>query len=275
MILNKLFKLLKLILNPIKYIRKEINLGIDDFFTNSHNYESIEQNLTDNDIFIVGYPKSGNTWMQHIIASLVFQINPSTMPDKLVQDLVPDIYHIKYFKRYWYFAFFKSHELPKPEYKKVIYLVRDGRDAMISYYHYLNKVENKPTTLKQLIENEDIFPSKWHIHLQSWKENPYNSEIIFVKYEDLLANTLKELKRICDFLNIERKQEVLEMVATGCNFSNMKAKNEEFGWGHRIIKNNSFFRNGRRGDYLSEMPIELKEKFEKESIEMLKMYGYE
>ena len=268
-------KLIKFIQNPKKYIRNKIDSGVHSIFTEDFKYQSIKQGFKNDDVFIVGYPKSGNTWMQHIIGSLVFQINPLTMPDKLVQDLIPDVYHIKYFKRYWYFGFFKSHELPTPQYKKVIYLVRDGRDAMVSYYHYLNNVEKKPTTLEALIEGENIFPSKWHIHLKAWQENPYNSDIIYIKYEDLLSNPLIELRRICHFLNIIRSEQVLTMVIEGCNFANMKAKNKEFGWGHKIIQDNTFFRNGRKGDFKSEMPKPLKQQFEKESMEVLKFFGYE
>lgn len=273
--MSKIRRLFKLAQNPKKYIQNKINEGIESTFTVDFKYHSIKQGFKEDDVFIVGFPKSGNTWMQHLIASLVFQINPLTMPDKLVQDLVPDIYHIKYFKRYWHFAFFKSHELPKPDYKKVIYLIRDGRDAMISYYHYLNKVENRSITLHKLMEDEDIFPSKWHSHVALWTQNPYNSDILFIKYEDLLSNTIKELKRICAFIQIERSDEVLKLVASGCDFNNMKVKNKKFGWGHKIIQNNTFFRNGRTGDFIAEMPDELRIKFESENMEMLKLYGYE
>jgi len=44
------------------------------------------------DIFIVGYPKSGNTWMQNLVAGVIYGIDARLAPDSLIQDLVPDVH---------------------------------------------------------------------------------------------------------------------------------------------------------------------------------------
>ncbi|MCX7411931.1 MAG: sulfotransferase domain-containing protein, partial [Planctomycetia bacterium] len=41
-----------------------------------------------NDIFIAGYPKSGNSWMQVLVSCITYGIDPDTSPDSLVQELV-------------------------------------------------------------------------------------------------------------------------------------------------------------------------------------------
>ena len=87
------------------------------------------------DIFIAGYPKSGNTWLQNIITGLLIDSTSQLLTPKLINEIIPDIHVKKYFKRFFNVMIFKTHDLPKPEYKKVIHLVRDGRDVMVSYYH--------------------------------------------------------------------------------------------------------------------------------------------
>jgi hypothetical protein len=100
------------------------------------------------DIFVAGYPRSGNTWMQYLLAGVIFGTDSRLTPDSLIQDLVPDVHYKRFYRRYRTPTFFKTHDLPQPRYRKVIYLVRDGRDAMVSYFHYLNAL-SKPT-LKRL-----------------------------------------------------------------------------------------------------------------------------
>jgi hypothetical protein len=91
-----------------------------------------------NDIYLVGYPKSGITWLQNLICSAVYGTHSFYTPDSVVQQLIPDIYVRKYYRRFRDACLFKSHELPRPEYRRVIYILRDGRDVMISYQHYLS-----------------------------------------------------------------------------------------------------------------------------------------
>ena len=79
--------------------------------------------FSDMDIFIAGYPKSGNTWLQNLITGIYFGVDPDLAPDTLIQELVPDIHFKKYYRRLKTPMFFKTHYLPRPEYKRVIYLV--------------------------------------------------------------------------------------------------------------------------------------------------------
>ena len=80
------------------------------------------------DVFIVGYPRTGNTWFQNLVSGVVFGADPELTPDSVIQELVPDVHAKQYYKRFGTPTFFKSHDLPAPEHKRVIYLLRDGRD---------------------------------------------------------------------------------------------------------------------------------------------------
>ena len=90
------------------------------------------------DVFIVGYPKSGNTLMQHIIAHLYYGLNKNS-GRSMISLIVPDVYRNSHYFRLNEVCFFKSHDLPNPRYRKVIYIMRDGRQALLSYYHMQKK----------------------------------------------------------------------------------------------------------------------------------------
>ncbi|MDB6057814.1 MAG: Sulfotransferase, partial [Verrucomicrobiales bacterium] len=104
------------------------------------------------DVFIVGYPKSGNTWFQNLISGLIYGVDSRLCPTRLVNDIVPDVHFNEYYHRYSTPMFFKSHSLPRPDYRRVVYLLRDGRDAMVSYFHYLEAIEKKQLDFLALVK---------------------------------------------------------------------------------------------------------------------------
>lgn len=103
----------------------------------------------EDDIFVVSYPKSGATWLQNLISGLVHRVDPATTPDTVIQELVPDVHYKSEYQRcYGNRSFFKSHSLPDPQYRNVVYLLRDGRDAMVSYCHHMGALESPPMQLR-------------------------------------------------------------------------------------------------------------------------------
>jgi hypothetical protein len=228
------------------------------------------------DVLIVGYPKSGNTWMQYLIASAVYGIDVTTSPDALIQDLVPDVHFKRFFKRYFPVTFFKSHFLPRPEYRKVVYLVRDGRDAMVSYLHFVEgQMSGKVDFLALVKAKEGLFPSKWHEHVEQWSANPHQAEMITVRYEDLKRDTLGELGRICEFAGLPRERDALEKAAAQSSFSAMKKREQSFPWENPDIpKGKQFVRRGEVGSHKDEMPPEVIEAFVAEAGDTLRKTGY-
>ena len=118
--------------------------------------------------YIAAYPKSGNTWMQNLIAGVLLESSSPLLAQNLVNELVPDVHAKKYYKRFFEPTIFKTHALPKAQYKKVIHLVRDGRDVMVSYHKMgVNKNASFPHTLEDMVvEGKGVSPSKWHLHTE-------------------------------------------------------------------------------------------------------------
>src|SRR4051794_3610937 len=77
------------------------------------------------DIFIVSYPRSGNTWTRFLIGNLLSPNSPVTFAN--VESRIPEIYLCtdQQLRELAKPRIMKSHEYFDPRYKKIIYLVRD------------------------------------------------------------------------------------------------------------------------------------------------------
>jgi hypothetical protein len=229
------------------------------------------------DVFIVGYPKSGNTWFQHLVSGLVHGVDARTSPPLLANDLVPDVHYDVFYRRYSTPMFFKSHHLPRPDYRRVVYLLRDGRDAMVSYRHYLESIQRRQLDFLELVTNAGSgIPCKWHQHVGAWLQNPHAAEMIVIKYEDLVMQPVEQLERFCRFIQLERDRSQLEAVADAAQFRNLRAKEARIGLGRPEIwpADKFFFRRGVVGSYKDEMPPDVLRAFMTDAADTLRRNGY-
>jgi len=234
-------------------------------------------NYNEDDIFIVGFPKSGHTWSQNLVAEALYGFTVGdTTSVALLQDLVPDIHFVDCYKRYRSPMFFKAHMLPRPEFKRVIYLLRDGRDAMVSYHRYLEAKSGSTIDFLHMVRTgEGMFPCKWHEHVSQWRANPFKADMITVRYEDLKADTVKELERIFAFAGISRTRAQLETAARRSSFSSMQEREKKTGTGNPDWpKDRLFVRRGKVGSYVDEMPADVQKAFLSEAEPMMRELGY-
>jgi hypothetical protein len=275
----------KIILKLKHLFIKKINSEPSDFFRND--LKKLSQFgfqkfgiFNRDDVFIIGYPKSGNTLLQHIIAHLIFGLHKNASKS-LINSCVTEYYNNPWFFRHDKTHFFKSHELPKPEYRNVIYIVRDGREAVRSYYYMLTNM-GKEVSIKDLyLTGGDTFVGNWNDHVQAWTNNPYDANILFITYENLIQNKLKELQRICEFLKVKKTNEELNNVIEATSLGNMKLMETSFSWQRMkaIQEWNSegnFVREGKQKGFEKDLMIsdELIKEFNAISNEMLIEYGY-
>jgi hypothetical protein len=168
------------------------------------------RNLTvfPDDIFITSYPRSGNTWTRFLISNLVYQDEPTTFAN--IESRIPEIY-FNPDRRMRSLArprLLKSHECFQPLYRRVIYIVRDPRDVAVSFYHHNVKAGNiaddfpMESFIPRFIAAEfDGKWGSWSDHVLSWlalrKESP---AFLLLRYEDMQADPVRELRRLCSFL---------------------------------------------------------------------------
>jgi hypothetical protein len=181
----------------------------------------------------------------------------------------------KHYKRFLQTMAFKTHDLPKRHYRRVLNIVRDGRDALCSYKHY-NDALGASFTMDQMIETgAGLFPCPWHQHVQAWEENPFDADRLVVRYEDLKQRCAVELRRIADFLALDIPQDRLKELALGTGVAKMQHREVVLGWNHPAWpKNKKFVRKGVSGSFRSELsPVQIA-KFEAQAGIMLARFGY-
>lgn len=150
--------------------------------------------MSDKDIFIVGYPKSGNSWVSRLIAdALDATITgfgtavPLSAEDRGKTEYTVRQLHLKpvdggdvFLKSAWEAC------IPKWDGEKIIHVVRDPRDIVISAMHYW-----EIPTVGQAIEAVCLgeHPLKgvgsWYTYVLGWEAQITKIPVIKVYYEVL------------------------------------------------------------------------------------------
>lgn len=163
------------------------------------------------DTFLVGYPRSGTTWLSYIAVDLLYGFSPDKLDE--IHQLVPDVHamprenSVRPARNY----LVKSHlelkdSLDTRNYKKVIYLVRDPRDVVLSYYRFYVSKNDYQDPLPQFVEDWTygrVWPCSWQEHVASWlgsNRNDREHKLLLMRYEDLVLRPEPEIARLADFI---------------------------------------------------------------------------
>jgi hypothetical protein len=228
------------------------------------------------DIFVVAFPRSGNTWFQNLAAGVRYGLDVAIAPDSVVQELVPDVHYKQFYKRFSTPMIFKSHDRVRADYRRVVYLLRDGRDVMVSYRHYRTALLDREPSSAEISAFAEEDAQSWPQHVDEWLANPHRAELMTVRYEDLLNDPVRELRRFCEFGGFDRDEEFLDRLAKQASFDSLRAKELRFGWNNPIWpKEKPFLRRGIAGSHRDELEPEHLEMFLQYGAETLRKHGYE
>lgn len=212
------------------------------------------------DIFIVTYPRSGTTWVQMIL----YQLTTDGTMD------FPHIYeHCPWFERSIRAAdgfegrpsprFFKSHlsyrQIPKGP-CKYIYIARGGQDVAVSYFHLYQSHYGYRGTFAEFF---DLFLAgkldggSWFAHVKGWWQHHHDPNVLFLRFEDLLADLDGCLRQVIAFCGFAIPPERLPTIRERCRFAFMKQHESQFDhltgelWEQGLCLN-AFLRRGRSGE---------------------------
>ncbi|HZU35795.1 MAG TPA: sulfotransferase domain-containing protein [Gemmataceae bacterium] len=211
------------------------------------------------DIFVVTYPRSGTTWMQMILYQLTTEgkmdfphittVSPwfeRTLKDGKAYDALPAP------------RIFKSHlsyrKIPKGP-CKYLYVARDGMDVAASYYHFhkthMGYQGSWDEFFDRFLRGEVLYGS-WFRHMRGWWEHRDDANVLFLRYEDLVADLPGCLRRLSDFCDLEIAPECWPGILERCSFGFMKRHESQFDplmatVYERGFQPNQHLRQGRSG----------------------------
>lgn len=235
-------------------------------------------------LFVVGYPKCGTTWACQLMADY-FQIpfaNQSLLPVGM-----QSVMH--------------GHQRIWPDGPPAAYVIRDGRDTMISMYFYLirglpapgpdaepvlkvrrdisryfrdlstreNIRDNLPYFIEQQMRRPHGCRANWAEHLRTSRQAG-RTDVPFVKYEDLLADGPGTLASAVQTLtgepaDMDRCRQAVE------KFAFKRQAGRDSGTEDR----KEFLRKGQAGDWRNYFSREAAEVFDRYAGDVLIELGYE
>jgi hypothetical protein len=232
--------------------------------------------IRDDDLFIVSYPRSGNTWMRFLLANLLAP--HETITFRNIENYVPDIHKSASVLVGWQGRrFVKSHHRHYDCYPKFIYLYRDGRDALVSYYHYVSEKKVFAGSF------DDFVSSPLASKFGSWREHvtsavdfaaSHPERVLLLQYERILSQSKESATRAAVFAGLDVDETNLDSAVAKSSFDQLRAIEKKFG-GEKIDNREvTFFRKGEVGQWRNYFTDASYERYLRDNSETLVRLGY-
>ena len=239
------------------------------------------------DTFVVSYPRSGNTWTRFLIANLVHPHENVSFLN--IERLIPDTssQSSRKLKRTPRPRIIKTHCYFDHRYPKTIYIVRDPRDVVLSHYDFQRKyrqIEDK-TPLVPYVDDficGRLVSADWG----TWRENVASwvytrgqkKEFLLIRYEDLLEDTVSELRRMAHFLGADASDSNLKRAVELSSAERMrnleKQQQDEWIATKNRRKDIPFIGKAKSGGWKTALPAECVQQIESAWGDVMNHLGY-
>lgn len=205
-------------------------------------------------VWLASFPRSGNTFFRNILFE-VYGIESSEFHLEVNKKVNADFASYPVVKTH-----LLPHQLPTDlQNAKSVYLIRDGRDALVSIAHHRKDIvapgSNYYKNLAEaILARGGSFFGGWSENARLWQEQ---ADIV-IRYEDLIKNPFKEVERLRSIMDLPPPN--IEKMPT---FQSLKNGTPRYGSGgkkhklaeHKKKHSQKFYRRGIAGSYKDEMPL--------------------
>lgn len=257
---NILDKLIKIFKSP-----EIFKFYLDTYILSS--FEGVDPN-----VYIVSYPKCGRTWLRVMLQRYLAHTGTTvrTFKDPSNMSLSKDtVVKFEHDQGNWVPAPPKlgslSFNAEKYSEKKVVFLVRDPRDALVSSWYHLKYRERIFSGSFSAFIRDDLVGIKKIVGFMNlWIENRETpSDFLLLTYEQLHSDPLGNFRTLLEFIGIHIDQSALQQAVDESRFDKMKKMevNGKFDdpWmkpGGKDMDKTMKIRKGKVGSYRDELSDE-------------------
>jgi hypothetical protein len=228
--------------------------------------------------FIAAYPRSGSTWLRTMLVNLLYR-NSNSDPE-VFNKIIPGTSIGRVGRVYAAPSprIISTHSNYRCTINRAVYLIRDGRDSVVSLFHYTTSRGGINMDFKMWFAQymSGFFGLRWDQNAVSWLSRGrkvLGERMLFVRYEDFLANTLGELAKVCNFLGINAAQEELTCAIEASTIEKGREWEKRYQ-GEIKDPNASFYRGGKCGEWRNLFSENQKKAFLRVSEKALRLGGY-
>lgn len=249
-------------------------------------------NLRPDDVFLVGHPKSGNTWLAYMLAVLTRLDTDRAINTANIGEYAPVIHgHDQTIARYGHLPsprVFRNEGPIFPDlYPRTIYIVRDPRAVLLSYYHHC--VHDTGETgwpigdfVDEMLEHGCIrrlepIVIRWDTQVQDWTRRAQTQAVKVVRYEDMKTDRRAVLAGLATFMGLDRDAEALDFAAGRGDFNSMRSEEATHGAESYAGEKGSkgyFVRKGKVDSWREEMPQDVVARIEQAFAKTMKSLAY-
>ncbi|XP_031149028.1 sulfotransferase 1C1-like [Sander lucioperca] len=247
------------------------------------------------DLLIATYPKAGTTWTQEIVDLLFHNGDaeackrvPTHVRSPFLEIFCPPPIRsgLDQLKEMDPPRIIKTHlpfQLVPPGFWenkcKAIYVARNAKDNLVSYYHFdcMNMTQPDPGPWEGYIPKfmrGELAWGSWYDHVKGYWMEREKRNILYLFYEDLKENPRREVERIMRYLDLSVSDEVVSQIVELTSFKNMKENPmANYSCISAAVFDQSispFMRKGEVGDWRNHFTPEQSKMFDEDYVKQMK-----
>ncbi|MDH3594447.1 MAG: sulfotransferase domain-containing protein [Rhodospirillales bacterium] len=162
-----------------------------------------------------------------------------------------------------------------------IYVVRNPLDVVLSFAdHFGLSIDKAMEAMARdngvaapTERNVSEFIGSWSMHVKSWTQRP-NSQLLVLRYEDMLDTPFKAFGRTAKFLGLEPPRARLAKAIRFSSFKTLRSQEDAAGFKERSDKSRRFFRAGKKNQWKDKLTPEQVRAIIDRHREQMSRFGY-